>query len=126
MSRSQRHLHWLQATLLGLLALCLVLQPVLAAAGEFHESFAHADQAALHLEGAGDHAADEDAAGGEPSSALHVLLHFAHCCGHPAGLNPPELGAQWVALPEYRPLTTLAAPVLVTRVGTPFRPPIQA
>ena len=94
------------------------------AAGEFHEAFAHADQATLHLERAGDHAADDGASGGEPSDALHLLLHVAHCCGQPAGLNPPELDTYRVALPEHRPLLMQASPALSTRVGTPFRPPI--
>lgn len=119
-------LPWFRAALLGLLALCMALQPVLAAAGELHEAFAHADQAAFHLEGSDDHGDASGDPGDEPADALHVLLHFAHCCGHPAGLNPPEAGAHWSPVHEPRPLTAVVAPTLAPQLGSPFRPPIQA
>lgn len=119
-------LPWFRAALLGLLALCMALQPVLAAVGEFHETFAHAEQAALHLDAGADHHDTLDPEGSEPTDALHVLLHFAHCCGHPAGLNPPEAGAHWSPVHEPRPLTAVVAPTLSPQLGSPFRPPIQA
>lgn len=118
--------HWLRRPLLGLLALCMALQPVLAAAGDLHEAFAHADQAPLGLQGASGHQDSDPPKGDEPAEALHVLLHFGHCCGHPASLDPPGLGAHWAPAADPRPLTTSLAPTLPPQLGAPFRPPIQA
>ena len=107
----------------------MALQPVLAAAGELHEALAHAEQAAFHLEGPDDHDDASNISGGEghePADALHVLLHFAHCCGHPAGLNPPEARMHWLPVHEPQPLRAVVTRSPAPQLGSPFRPPIQA
>lgn len=120
---------WLPLLLvLGLFAFGLVVQPVLAAAGEAHE-LAHAPSG-LHQHGP--HADDVDAelaANGEQedgAATLHVLLHFAHCCGAPAATLPALL----------KPVSAIPAPGRLAiakssmpaqaRLETPFKPPILA
>ena len=126
MTGRARHAQVLRAALLGLLALCMTLQPVLAAVGEFHEAFSHAEQAALHLDAGADHHDTIDPKGSEPTDALHVLLHFAHCCGHSASLAPPEAVGHWAPAHEPKPLTVVAAPTLPPRLDSLLRPPISA
>ena len=124
MTGRARHAQVLRAALLGLLALCMTLQPVLAAVGEFHEAFSHAEQAALHLDAGTDHHDTLDPEGDEPTDTLHVVLHFAHCCGHSASLAPPEAAGQWLPAHEPKPLTVVAAPTLPPRLDSLLRPPI--
>ncbi|TYT26156.1 hypothetical protein FZO89_07725 [Luteimonas viscosa] len=104
----------------------MTVQGGLAAVGELHDVVAHADQSTLHVE----HASGQDdaaaAAGDAPADTLHVLLHFAHCCGHAAGLDPPRMGADWSPASGARPLTAMASPALPPQLRPPFRPPIQA
>lgn len=114
---------------LAILALSMVLRPVASSMGEFHE-FAHSptgqhqdigDQPQLaSLADAG------QAPEGDGAIPLHLLLHFAHCCGHTAStpaevylqaFNPPPATG-----PTWQPQTPLTS----TRWPTPFRPPITA
>ncbi|WP_147652663.1 hypothetical protein [Vulcaniibacterium gelatinicum] len=127
----QRSRHgWLPAlrTLLLLaFALSLALQPVFGAMGELHESTAHAASAGLHADFAAPHDGEQagDSDSGSDNDALHLLLHYAHCCGHAVGLvrafEPPSM-----ALPAavQMPLVSLLAPAFSANV--PFRPPIAA
>jgi len=123
--------HWRRFLRTGALlafALCLAVQPVLSALGEMHEFTAHADSAAPHQDHVAPHGhGDADAGDVDDSgSALHLLLHYAHCCGHSVGL----------ALAYFAPLLVPAAssallpPSLpsapAARLSGPFRPPIRA
>jgi hypothetical protein len=106
---------------LGLLLLSLVVQPLLASMGEIHE-LGHAEGAevahAVELE------SHEDAAGDETQSPAHVLLHFAHCCGHPSVVAVsliPMVAASW---PERFVASADASALPRSFTGSPFRPPI--
>ncbi len=120
---------------LALLAFGLILQPVLAAVGELHE-LAHAGDAAqaqffehAHL----DHTTDAepglaaaDAPEPGPGGTLHVLLHFAHCCGQSTAVSMPA-----IELPALSPMTghppwAAAQRPLDARTHAPYRPPITA
>ena len=125
----RRWLATLRLIAFAILALSMVLRPVASSMGELHE-FAHSptgqhqdigDQRQLaSLADAG------QASEGNGAIPLHLLLHFAHCCGHTAATpaetylqafnSPPATGPTW------QPQTTLTS----TRWPTPFRPPIAA
>jgi len=128
MARSLRYRcsSFLRALVLGLFALGLVLQPVMAAAGEMHE-LAH-DPSGMHSHGphtsgldaeltaAGEH--DQDGAG-----TLHVLLDFAHCCGTAAAVLPVLEHVPALAMLGRLAIAKASAPPAV-RLPSPFKPPI--
>lgn len=128
MGRSHRCLPLLRVFVLGLFALALVLQPVLAAAGELHElahdptgghqHALHADDVAKELK-----AADEP---GDGAATLHTLLHFSHCCSACTAVLP---AVKAIALKPMRrdPLAISRARVPTqVRLPAPFKPPIFA
>ncbi len=125
MNRAHRRTPWFRAVLLGLLALCMVLQSVLAATGDLHELLDHPEQAAMHLDGTGHHDATGPA-DGDPAEFLHTLLHVAHCCGQIVSFDLVSPGGGWSPASDPLPLNVATAPTLQLRRGTPFRPPIQA
>lgn len=132
MSRRRATAVFLRLAVLALLALGLCLQPVLAAMGEVHEVAAHAAQAATHADvhahGHADVAVQDGDAGRGPEreSPLHLLLHFAHCCGQSASVLPALL-PKLTATAGLR-LHADAAPVLALskRPNRLQRPPITA
>lgn len=119
--------HWLpllRVLVLGLFALGLVVQPVMAAAGEMHE-LAH-DPSGMHDHLL--HAEDveaELATTGEQDGAktLHVLLHFAHCCGATAALLTVLKPVPVKPAPDRLAIVKTAIR-LPARLATPFKPPI--
>lgn len=124
--RPHRWLPLLRVLVLGLFALGLVLQPVLATAGEMHELVhdpsgmhahdLHVDDVDAELAAAGEQ--DEDGA-----KTLHVLLHFAHCCGATAAMLP--ILDSIPAMPPTGRLTIAKAPIpLQACLTSPFKPPI--
>lgn len=128
MTRIRRHrrtlLRWL--TCLSLM-LALIVQPTLAAVGELHE-LSHGLEEAHLATGAHGTITAEIAAhqegGDRAAGALHVVHHFAHCCGQTAA---PVLGAlpDFNALPPVRlPVDRLATPPAAAPLLPPFRPPI--
>ena len=124
--RPRRLLSLLRVLVLGLFALGLVLQPVFAAAGEMHE-LAH-DPSGMHAHA--QHADDVDveltAAGEqneEGAETLHVLLHFAHCCGAAAAMV--SIPTSILAMPLTGRLALAKASIqLPARLTSPFKPPI--
>lgn len=119
-SRSRPSLIYLRALVLALFALSLVVQPVLAAAGELHE-LAH-DPSGQHAgidtcDSASARDTDDDA------TMLHALLQCAHCCGSGAAMVPlfksvaGNVGADVVAGTAF-----LILPA--ARLPGPFKPPI--
>lgn len=87
--RHRRLLSLLRIVTLALFALAMVVQPVMAAAGEMHE-FSH-DASGLHSHAHVLHAGDigiDDIDAGADAPVLHVLLHFAHCCGTTTAMVP--------------------------------------
>ena len=121
-----RSLRVLRIAVFLLFALGLVLQPVLGKWGEAHELIAHAsanshnDHNLPHEHDSPSHSDDADA--GDP---MHLLLHYAHCCGHSAwaaqDLTPPSLA--WFTEP---PVDTTVGTLAPSHAATPFRPPIAA
>lgn len=119
----------LRLFVLGLLALSLLLKPVLASMGELHE-LAH-DPSGQHShvdEFAGDADGEASGKGGNDDElgTLHMLLHFAHCCGHSPAATLP-------AIPTVTglPVGNSHAPLSVDRLASAlsrslFRPPIRA
>lgn len=116
------------------LAVGVLLQPVLGAWGEVHDTAAHSSSTAQTLHDA-NAVAHDDHHGGvsshdspfeEDSGALHLLLHFAHCCGQSVALAVDGLIAPSARINTAR----LLPPVYVRRLGahltSPFRPPIAA
>ncbi len=110
-----------------LLAIGMVLQPVMAAAGELHE-LAH-DPSGSHTHAP--HASEADD-GGEPvgasdgpeSPTLHLLLDLAHCCGGAAAMSPLlKIVAVTPGVAE-DPAGTTATMPLQARLPSPFKPPI--
>lgn len=126
LSRLRRCLPLLRVLVLGLFALGLVLQPVMAAVGEMHE-LAH-DPSGMH--GHDVHADEIDmelAASGEQdqggAKTLHVLLHFAHCCGATVALL--TVFEPIPAIRAHDRLTIARAPIPPeVRLPSPFKPPI--
>ncbi|KGO99907.1 hypothetical protein [Novilysobacter defluvii] len=119
-----RWLPFLRVLVLGLFSLGLVLQPVMAAAGEMHE-FTH-DPSGMHSHGL--HANGLDAeltAAGEHdgSETLHVLLDFAHCCGTAAAVLPVLEHVPALAMAGRLAIAKASAPPAV-RLPNPFKPPI--
>lgn len=125
--RARRLRHALRTGLMLVFALCLAVQPVLGALGEMHEFSAHAGTAGLHLDHLMPHeevqtgtAAQEDRDG-----TLHLLLHYAHCCGHTLALAAGEFAAPTVVLASAQPLPPVSPQVAASHLTTPFRPPIR-
>lgn len=124
----RRWLPLLRVLVLGMIALGLVLQPVMAAAGELHE-LAHSPPG-LHHHGLDADALDAQlAAAGEQdqggAKTLHVLLHFAHCCGATAALL--TVLEPIPAAPVAGHLAITTTPILPqVRLSSPFKPPIFA
>lgn len=124
--RLRRLLPLLHVLVLALFASGLVLQPVLAAAGEMHE-LAH-DPSGMHAHGLhADDVAAELAAAGEQNEhgaqTLHVLLHFAHCCGAAAAMLPIVKALPVIPLSGRLAIATTPLP-LQARLTSPFKPPI--
>ena len=114
----------------GLLALALIVQPTIAAIGEVHE-LSHASGSLGAVAAHGDHYADvqhaEDAPDApENNDAMHVLLHFAHCCSHtPTTLGSVQMLVATVAGSD-APLAATAQLPLQASTNDVLRPPITA
>lgn len=114
----------------GLLTLALMVQPMIAAIGEVHEL----GHATVSLGAVAAHADDHsgaqhaDQAPDEPESndAMHVLLHFAHCCSQ----TPTTLGSAQVQLLAVAgsdaPLVAATPLPLKASANDVLRPPITA
>lgn len=107
-----------------LLALAMVLQPVMASVAEIHELAHDPTGGHAHVEHA-DAVADELSIDEEEGAAvtLHMLLHFAHCCGQSTSLIPALQVVKPIPTAE-RPLLDLQQLPLHPRTFAPYRPPI--
>ena len=114
-----------------MLALAFVLQPVMAAYGQLHDTLAHLGDGIAHVEGEMHDEADGDvpvAPNGErqDGSILHALLHHAHCCAQPQWLAPDGLPLPLYTASAARPKASGYDAPVESRTDNPFRPPIAA
>lgn len=119
-----RLLATLRLLLLALFVLGGMAQQTLGTIGELHEFTVHAESSARHSDHGAPHAHDAPADEAHEQDPAHLLLHYAHCCGHSVGMQggePPQLASQPAAmvLPS-----TMAHSILPSPAATPFRPPI--
>ncbi|QOW19226.1 hypothetical protein INQ41_11415 [Lysobacter ciconiae] len=119
--RTLRLLVWL------VFALGVVVQPVMAAAGELHElahdpsgSHTHAPHGVI----ADPVAAPEGASGPRENPSLHLLLDLAHCCGGAVAVLPMLKGVVMAPAEAQDLALGTAAMLLTTRLSSPFKPPI--
>lgn len=111
--------HSLRALFLGLTVLCLLAQPVLAAAHEMHDA-AHAMADAT----GGDHGTAVDADPAEPGT-FDGLLHALDCCLHASAVPTPALF--WTPHPLQTLPPRVSLPVHTPSSSSRFlRPPITA
>lgn len=115
-----------------MLALAFVLQPVMAAYGQLHDTLAHLGDGIAHVEGDMHGDADVDAPaspeeeGPQDGSILHALLHHAHCCAQPQWLAPDGLPLPLYTVSAARPTASGYDAPVQSRADNPFRPPIAA
>ncbi len=122
MIRMPRHriARLLRLPALVLLMLAVLVNPVLAAVGDLHESSHGSAEHALPS-GSHDHA---DAGKQEQGTdLLHALMHAAHCCGHLTAIFSTPFVAQAPLFSDEPPVPAFAAPHSPPRTDH-FRPPI--
>lgn len=104
--------------------LAFVVQPALAAIGEIHElSHGSTTEHAEFDEAGAATPSPEDQGGGE---ALHVLSHFAHCCGHAPSAVFGGTTTLLISCGSSAPAEGLVALKLRSPLEDVLRPPIQA
>ncbi|SOD52009.1 hypothetical protein [Pseudoxanthomonas wuyuanensis] len=115
---------------LALLVLAVLINPVLAAVGDLHET----GSGAAHLHDVGDHGATPENGHGDGTpqehddgdgDLLHALMHASHCCGHPTALPAYMVVASIVPLADAVPVRQAQAPQAGIASDL-FRPPIAA
>lgn len=104
--------------MLAALVLSVILQPVLGSVSELHE-LTHGVASAHDNSKTG--APDE----GKAAGALHVMHHFAHCCGHVVPTSAAPLALPRISHSDVTDLTD-SRQVPSGRWPAPFRPPIAA
>lgn len=121
---SRRFVKMLRAPALAMLMLAVLVNPVLAAVGDMHESGHGA--ATTHVQVADDHDHDASAgAQGEEVDLFHAFMHAAHCCGHLTAIFSGPFMPQITTLVDAVPVSEFSA--FSARPATDhFRPPIAA
>lgn len=112
-----------------MLVLGFVLQPVMAAYGQLHETLAHVGDGVAHVEGDTHDDASvspDEGERGHDTGVLHALSHHAHCCAQPQWLPPTGLPTLPPAIAGMRPPGVDPDASPDSRIDTPFRPPIVA
>ena len=123
------HRRWiarLRACLLVVFALGLFWQSLLGPLGDLHEMMEHAGIETAHPAGLDMQAepAHDDATGAD--GIPHVLLHYAHCCGHVLALPSIVPGYSLSAPATSQLMLSITARIPAAHLSGPFRPPIQA
>lgn len=106
---------------LAVVLLAVLMNPVLAAVGDLHES---SRGSAQHAQPADAH--DHDDGAGTPEQGidlLHALMHAAHCCGHLTAILSTPFSSLGPSLSGAVPAAASAAPHSAPRTDL-FRPPI--
>ena len=118
---SRRFVKMLRITALAMLMLAVLVNPVLAAVGDMHES---GHDAAGILQLADDHHDDKGAGTqGEEPDLLHAFMHAAHCCSHLAAVFDIGMPSGQQEVAPNAQLPELLAPHSAPRSSV-FRPPI--
>lgn len=126
MNRFPRH-RWarlLRMPVLAVLLLAVLVNPVLAAVGDLHET-SHVGSAHAQPVDAHDHVGVErnGDAREEGIDLLHALMHAAHCCGHLTAILASAFVAHPALASDRFPVPVSVAPHSSPRTD-PFRPPI--
>lgn len=109
-----------------MLVLGFVLQPVMAAYGQLHETLGHLDEGVAHVEGDAHDAPPSPGEDGHDTGVLHALSHHAHCCAQSQWLPPDGLPVPMPCASDPRPASAGYDVAPDSRFDTPFRPPILA
>ena len=120
-----RRYPWIRFIWSGLLLLAFVVQPALAAIGEIHE-LSHGsttEHAEFDEAGSATPSPEDQDGGGE---ALHVLSHFAHCCGHAPSAVFGGTTTLLISSGSIVPAEGLVALTLRNPLEDVLRPPIHA
>ena len=130
MPRLRRHRQSFAQRLLVLVlfALSMVLQPVLASVSEIHELAHDLVAGHVHVDHADETSADVAPNGQDdgPAAALHMLMHFAHCCGQSPAATVPATFAMPMRTAATAPPVRGPQRVTSARMLAPYRPPITA
>lgn len=118
----------LRLLVLAWFTLALVVQPVLVALADMHHAVEHAtatvaDAVHDHV----DHAASytDVPAENDVPSALHSLLHIAHCCAQSATATMPAIDMPAFLVSHDSPSVAFLPVRQDARRSTPYRPPIN-
>lgn len=126
----RRWITGLRASLLLVFALGLFWQSLLGPLGDLHEMMEHGGIETTHPAGLDIHAesAPAEASGAATGEAgiPHVLLHYAHCCGHVLGLPSVAFDYKLPAPAASKLMLPGTARIPAAHLSGPFRPPIQA
>ena len=109
-------------------ALALVVQPVLVALADVHHAAEHATT--VVAETANDHsdhslAHTDVPAENDVPSALHSLLHVAHCCAQSATAVMPAIDLPGFVVSHVSPSVVFLPVRQDARRSAPYRPPIN-
>ncbi len=115
----RRWIKLLRLPALALLMLAVLVNPVLAAVGDLHESSLGGAEHSLPADGHG----REGGAGAGEGDLLHALMHAAHCCGHLTAILSTPLISQQALFSGAAPVPAFAAPHSPPYTDH-FRPPI--
>ena len=120
----------LRTIALAVLALSLILRPLAASLGELHEFAHHPISQHQDIDDLPAKAsiakAAQMASEGDGAQPLHVLLHFAHCCGQTAATPVNYVFGAVDSPPATQPAWRLEISHASARWTPPFRPPIAA
>jgi hypothetical protein len=116
----RRCLQLLRLPALAVLLLAVLVNPVLAAVGDLHESSHGSTE---HAQATGTHNHDDAGTQEQGIDLLHALMHAAHCCGHLTAILSTAYFSQAPSFSSAIPVAAVAAPHSAPRTD-PFRPPI--
>jgi hypothetical protein len=125
-SLRRRWISRLRACVLLVFALGLFWQSLLGPLGDLHEMIEHGVIETAHPAGMDVHSGSVRGDVADGDGLPHVLLHYAHCCGHVLALPSSAVGCSLPAAAASQPMPYASVRIPATHLSGPFRPPIQA